>query len=518
MLTQNTHSARDTHSTYNTFDTHSTHGTQKTFNTQSARDIHTAQSECGTHSAYNTYNIIRDFKKICKRVLKQFHVLNNHVLNKHALNKIAVLALSIALALCPISVLCAQAYTVPSASENQAYTITEITDTDKASNYYRSFEVPQVEDGAVKVDDDGNVLTDTYGIMLKKYTTVDGTVTNNYDSTTTGATTASLADVITSYSADTSKYKITETKVSDATSFTVNILNADGVSYTEKLFYVVTPDDAVLTSENTRVPSLSDNITGGIYFIGLTFASDTQYTSMGGAIYNTSLDEYSISANFIGNSATGDYGSGGAIYNSGTIGNITGDFIANFSGGSKNGTSSIAGGGAIFNSGIIKNITGNFIGNTASKYGGAINNYINTSGTATIGDITGDFIGNSSASYGGAIYNNATITFLVGDFINNYVTTTKSSTTAGGAIYNLGTIGNVNEEGNFTGTAITGDFTGNYAESASTASGGAIYNMSNADTIAKIGNIIATLLVTMLKVQVAQPTAVRLIIALRVVT
>ena len=162
---------------------------------------------------------------------------------------------------------------------------------------------------------------------------------------------------------------------------------------------------------------------------------------------------------------------GGAIYNSGTIGDITGDFIGNYASGS-----SSASGGAIYNSNAtIGNITGDFIGNYAISendyaYGGAIYN-INSS---TIGDITGDFIGNyaSSTDYGasgGAIYNYGTIGDITGDFIGNYAS--GSSSASGGAIYNRGTIGD-----------ITGDFIGNYVSSSSSsyyASGGAIYNSSS---------------------------------------
>ena len=63
------------------------------------------------------------------------------------------------------------------------------------------------------------------------------------------------------------------------------------------------------------------------------------------------------------NSADGDYG-GWAILNSGTIGNITGDFIGNYA----------RDGGAISNSDTIGNITGDFIGNS----GWAIYNYYNS--------------------------------------------------------------------------------------------------------------------------------------------
>ena len=221
------------------------------------------------------------------------------------------------------------------------------------------------------------------------------------------------------------------------------------------------------------------NITGD--FIGNT-------ASAGGAIFNNNSTIGNITGDFIGNTAS----AGGAIYNqyNGTIGDITGDFIGNIAS---------APGGAIYNAynSIIGNITGDFIGNTAFHApGGAIYNYNN----GTIGDITGDFIGNTASSYGGAIYNhnNSTIGNITGNFIGN-------TASYGGAISNNGTIENVT--GDFIGNTasssssdsyggaiynyddstiddITGDFIGNYAKSETgEAKGGAIYNSGT------IGNI-----------------------------
>ena len=81
-----------------------------------------------------------------------------------------------------------------------------------------------------------------------------------------------------------------------------------------------------------------------------------------------------LSADFIGNHSNS---TGGAIYNIGEIGDITGDFIGNYA----TSTNNSAGGGAIYNTysgATIGNITGNFIGNYAlgnsSVSGGAIYN------------------------------------------------------------------------------------------------------------------------------------------------
>ena len=206
------------------------------------------------------------------------------------------------------------------------------------------------------------------------------------------------------------------------------------------------------------------NITGD--FIG-NYAS-VGHDAYGGAIYNRETIG-NITGDFIGNYATGDQPKGGAIYNSETIGNITGDFIGNYAIGIYQNANIM--GGAIYNAGTIKDIAGNFIGNkliimhsvNPRIYGGAIYN------RGTIDNITGNFIANgiyldyrNADSGGGAIYNLRTIDNITGDFIGNY------AGIDGGAIYNSGTIGN-----------ITGDFIGNYAG----VDGGAIYNTG------EIGNI-----------------------------
>ena len=210
------------------------------------------------------------------------------------------------------------------------------------------------------------------------------------------------------------------------------------------------------------------NITGD--FIG-NYVSSTSVSAYGGAIYNYddgTIDD--ITGDFIGNYATSSGSStyGGAIYNNGFSATI-GDIIGDFIGNYVSSTNYYANGGAIYNGYTIGDITGDFIGNYASGVyarGGAIYS------DDTIGDITGDFIGNyatssGSSTYGGAIYNWGTIGDITGDFIGNYASSISYSAN-GGAIYNSDTIGD-----------ITGDFIGNYA-SGSSASGGAIYN---SDTI-----------------------------------
>ena len=203
---------------------------------------------------------------------------------------------------------------------------------------------------------------------------------------------------------------------------------------------------------------------------------------------NTNQNGADITANFKNFGASDD---GGAIYNSGEIGNITGDFIGNYASGS-----SFPNGGAIYNyyGATIGDITGDFVGNYATgyseTYGGAIYNW------GTLGNITGDFIGNyasGSSVLGGAIYNErGTIGNITGDFIGNYAVSDSSYAT-GGAIANLGYIGTPDEQ---TGAITEGEiknssFIGNYAESKTgNAIGGAIFSVSNINIVADNGQSI----------------------------
>ena len=127
-----------------------------------------------------------------------------------------------------------------------------------------------------------------------------------------------------------------------------------------------------------------------------------------------------ITGDFVGNYA--NY-YGGAITNNGlfsTIGNITGNFINNKSGGAE------GSGGAISNGGTIGDITGDFIGNYNAVWGGgnpASGGAISNSGT--IGDIAGDFIGNYAKSEtgeakGGAIYSSADLNFVADNRTNTF--------------------------------------------------------------------------------------------------
>ena len=211
----------------------------------------------------------------------------------------------------------------------------------------------------------------------------------------------------------------------------------------------------------------------------------------GGAVYNAG-EMGNIKADFINNSLTGTeegnsflYLRGGAIYNSdtGTIGNITGNFIGNYASKSTGPTNGTVSGGAISNSGTIGNITGNFIGNyTSSTKDVAFTGAIYNSGT--IGDITGNFIANHTLVNAGAILNGGTINSITGDFIGNYTKHSNGVGSWGGTIHNSGTI-----------DSIAGDFIGNHIDSygmGNSAEGGAIYNSGTISNITGnfIGNYI----------------------------
>ena len=168
----------------------------------------------------------------------------------------------------------------------------------------------------------------------------------------------------------------------------------------------------------------------------------------GGAIYN---DENAIigdiNGDFIGHSPS--YAGnllGGAIYNRGSIGDITGNFIDNYQ--------------AINNSGHVGDVTGNFIGNSDA--------IVNQAG-GSLGYITGNFFENASLK-GGVIDNEGTITGITGSFIKNF------GREGGGVIDNKGTIG-----------TIIGDFIGNYSAIYNSYSGGAITG-GNVNNI--VGNFI----------------------------
>ena len=215
-----------------------------------------------------------------------------------------------------------------------------------------------------------------------------------------------------------------------------------------------------------KIGLISGNFVGN--HVDLIDSNATENTKVyGGAIFNWDVAEIgAVSAHFIANGAhtvhESQNASGGAIANLGgqaRIGVVTGDFILNYILQDDN---SKAYGGAIYNSGTMGNITGDFIKNNIEQaggegYGGAIYN------NGTLGTVTGDFVENfvknnmAGKAYGGAIYNQGTMGYIAGSFIGNHAQTSAGEGTDahGGAIY-------TNSSLNFVADNTSMVFSGNY--------------------------------------------------------
>ncbi len=137
---------------------------------------------------------------------------------------------------------------------------------------------------------------------------------------------------------------------------------------------------------------------------------------------------------------------GGALYSTGTIGDVTGDFYR---------TVVTAGdfvlGAALYNTGTIGNLTSSFENNTATITGTTASASAGAGiyNTGVMGNVTGDFNtnvisvqeGGQGSASGGAVYNEGQMGLFVSNFENNRVISKASSgLTAGGAVYNTGTI------------------------------------------------------------------------------
>ena len=204
------------------------------------------------------------------------------------------------------------------------------------------------------------------------------------------------------------------------------------------------------------------NIKGNFYFNGISGMGDRR----GGAVYNNengTIDQ--IEGDFTGNviESFGDYydsyyattpvdiAQGGALYNSGEIKKIKGNFSHNAAESRYN----YAVGGAITNTGKIDTISGNFTENSVFSDSPANGGAIANGPEAVIDKIEGNFKGNHAYSnriaYGGAISNYGKINTITGDFTENYA---DGGGADGGAIYNAGDI-----------TKIKGNFTGNHSTS-----------------------------------------------------
>ena len=259
-------------------------------------------------------------------------------------------------------------------------------------------------------------------------------------------------------------YTTSGVSVLDINKGTANLTNVD---FTKNVFESSTENASGPIFNNGKI-----NIISGAFNSNGAIGTGTRQ-GLGGAIDNSGNGFIeTINANFVGNytkSGNNNGSYGGAIYNKGSIGNITGNFDGNYALSDNNSSH----GGAIFNRGSIADINGNFTNNyvlseTEQVTGGAISN------SGNISSITGDFINNhlktngNALAYGAAISNaplsnysgTTTIKDIHGNFINNY-SESVSGDTVGGITNQKATINSIN-----------GYFEGNYALSGGRASGG----------------------------------------------
>ena len=317
--------------------------------------------------------------------------------------------------------------------------------------------------------------TDAFGGAIYNYNASIGNITGDFtNNSSTSKTAASLGGSIYNYGGTIEDIE----GDFDGNSTMANNDAHGGAIYNTNQIGTITGNFTDNTATSTNMAAWGGaiyNVSGSITEINGDFANNStsaQTTALGGAINNHGSIG-TITSNFDGNTVQSNtiYAQGGAIYNessSATIDGIIGDFSNNQATGNTDSQ-----GGAIFNNGAIGDIDGNFENNTATgtngiALGGAIYNY---SSTNTIGNITGDFTNNTvdSSNYaqGGAVHNRGIIQSISGDFEGN-TATSQTAHAQGGAIYNLAAPNAI--------TSITGNFTDNNVEAALGAEGGAIYN------------------------------------------
>ena len=218
-----------------------------------------------------------------------------------------------------------------------------------------------------------------------------------------------------------------------------HLINYSGTSGYVSLIDLAKDEQTDLILQNITINGIKGSYGGSIVNQGTigdihanfknNLSISAMYGAYGAAIYNHPTGKIgNITGDFISNNAFSSFTSGGAIYNSGTIKEISGNFMYNYAaGGSK--------GGAIYNTGSIEKITGNFTQNyitsysgySGDKFGGSLFNY------GKIGIISSTFDGNYISSEkdsdelkGGAIYNASSLTFLNSNFYNNTITSPAS--------------------------------------------------------------------------------------------
>ncbi len=203
-----------------------------------------------------------------------------------------------------------------------------------------------------------------------------------------------------------------------------------------------------------------DGVEYGIGYIDVDFIGNSSTTDgvSAAGIYNTGYI-YSVDALFALNSIYSGYGNvTGVILNTGTITNLSGDFVSNTTTNARAYSSAGYAYGTVYNTNYstINYITADFYGNSTVAKGSTASGALNNDGT--VDSVIGDFMGNSATATGGtttnatgtargaAITNTNTIYEVSGDFIANWVKAeynngSVTGTATGGAIYNSGTIG-----------------------------------------------------------------------------
>ena len=195
------------------------------------------------------------------------------------------------------------------------------------------------------------------------------------------------------------------------------------------------------TLEKEGIDKLEGNFTGNYAYA----TGDTGY-ALGGAIYNTGVIGEITNSVFNGNYAKSENGEakGGALYISGehaSIGDITADFTGNYAETSCNTGDYHTYGGAIYvgEGASVNNINGEFSSNNAS-YGGAI--YIKN---AVVNEIGGTFKNNEAPYMGGAIWTNSDITLA------DNTTFEENVSHYGGAIHSQGDLITIGNDATFIG-------------------------------------------------------------------
>ncbi len=174
---------------------------------------------------------------------------------------------------------------------------------------------------------------------------------------------------------------------------------------------------AILNHEGAKITKIT-----GSTFLENNTTTNSGNNAAGGAIYNNGTIE-ELSDSYFANNTTQRHG--GAIYNNGTLTIKGSEFVQN----TALNTDNKGEGGAIYSTSAANiTITGSkFTDNSSAINGGAISNY----GTMSI---EADFNENTTSTSGGAIYNKGTITEIKNsNFIKNDATNSGSN---GGAIYN----------------------------------------------------------------------------------